>query len=148
MRYDALPDVILPTFSPSDRPVGNYHYQLFRVDVPEAGHYTFRAVGTMDSYAYFYDDQFQSSSPSENLITSNDDDGADPNFRFSVDLSDQISYYLAYTWREVETLDYLLGIIVSGPAEALLTPTTGRFLFYFLLRKIISMISQRICRLL
>ncbi|CAF1512026.1 unnamed protein product [Adineta ricciae] len=59
--------------------------------------YIFMSDSTIDTYGYFYNNSFDPSRPSQNLITSNDDGGTNRRFQLYTTLQSQYTYILVVT---------------------------------------------------
>ncbi len=82
----------------------------------------------MDTYGCFYDDSFDPSNPSRNLITCNDDSAGSTQFQINVTLQSGGTYVLAVTtYSAAGTGNF--SIRAAGPASVALTsitPSTSR----------------------
>lgn len=115
-------------FTRFDATDGSYYYELFTIEFNVSGLYAFRSNSTYDNYGYLYHTQFNPSSPTENLVDSNDDYGNDPNFLIVADLTFGETYYLVCTWWAPDVFDPTHSLIVSGPAPVTLSSQTGDLL--------------------
>jgi len=101
--------------------VGTYYYQAIQVRVYTSGRYSFTSSSSMDTYGYFYSDTFDPSSPSQNLIASDDDSGGSGQFRINVTLSYANTYILVVTTYPPSTTG-TFSVTGLGPASVSLTP--------------------------
>jgi hypothetical protein len=74
-----------------------YYYQAIQVTVHTGGTYSFTSSSSIDTYGCFYDDSFDPSNPSRNLITCNDDSAGSRQFQIKVTLQSGRSYVLVVT---------------------------------------------------
>ena len=117
-----------PIFSRPGNAGNYYYYQAIRVTVPTAGAYTFSSISSIDTFGYLYNDPFDPSNPSQNLIASDDDGGGSNQFRIIASLQPSRRYVLVVsTWRAGDTGNFL--VRASGPSSVDLTgftPSTSR----------------------
>ena len=76
---------------------GDYYYQAVRLVAWGSGNYILSSKSSIDTYGYLYRNLFDPSSPSQNLITSDDDSAGDGQFQISVYLSYGLAYILIVT---------------------------------------------------
>jgi hypothetical protein len=75
----------------------NYYYEAFQVNVPESRTYTIWSSSEIDPYGFIYEIHFDSLNPTENLISSDNDDGYDSQFKFEIPLYMDTTYILVVT---------------------------------------------------
>ena len=68
------------------RPEGNgrYFYAAVQVNFPSSGNYNFRSSSTLDTYGCLYSNPFVPTTPTTNLIVSDDDSAGNNQFEFTV----------------------------------------------------------------
>ncbi|CAF1451440.1 unnamed protein product [Adineta ricciae] len=100
--------------------VSHTYYEAYRVTVPINGSYIFTSSSKVDTYRYLYSDSFSPVDTRQNLITEDDDNGGNSQFRFETNLETYRAYILiATTYRENTTGEYRL--IISGLASVNIT---------------------------
>jgi hypothetical protein len=102
----------------------DYHYfQAIQVTVSVNGIYIFDSNSTADTRGYFYQNSFDPSVPTTNLVTDNDDGGGMLQFRIRVNLQAGTTYILVVTTHR----QYVTGtfsVSAAGPSIATLTAIT------------------------
>ncbi|CAF1065535.1 unnamed protein product [Rotaria sordida] len=124
---------VLSTTSPIFyRPYGMtskyYYFKAIQVTASTAGIYVFKSNNTMDTRAYFYQNSFDPSDPTVNLVTDNDDGGGYPNFRIEAKLESGRTYILVVTTHR-ESVIGSFSVSATGPASisfTSITPSTSR----------------------
>ena len=108
----------------------NHYYQVFEVTVSGKGLYSLICGGAVDSVGYIYHDAFNASAPSRNLLTYDDQHGANDvfggndQFGLTLILESNVTYYLvATTYREFRFGSF--EIIVQGEGQATISAVTG-----------------------
>jgi hypothetical protein len=105
-----------------------YYFNAIQVTVQATGTYTFTSDSELDTIGYFYDNSFDPSEPTVNLITEDDDGDSHFQFRIELFLETGRTYILVVTTHaESETGSF--SVSASGPSSAELisiTPTTSR----------------------
>ncbi|CAF1224050.1 unnamed protein product [Adineta ricciae] len=130
------------------RPTGTgvrYYYQSLRIQVTTSSVYTFACSSQLDTFGYLYSYSFDSSRPTTNLITSDDDSNDDRQFRIRASLQSGSTYILVVTtYKEEETGRFTItasrpygtsGISMSPSAtyfDGTLTTTSPKFSLSFL----------------
>jgi hypothetical protein len=89
------------------------------VTVSISGEYTFTSASTIDTFGIFYNDLFDSSNPSRNLIKYDDDSGNGNQFQIILDLQSARTYILVVTTFSPTTTGYF-SISATGPASTVL----------------------------
>ena len=82
------------------RPNGNrsqYYFEAIQVAVQTNGTYTFVTDSTIDTYGCLYNDQFDPTNSSSNLVRTDNDSGQGKNFSFTVNLTAAQSLILVVT---------------------------------------------------
>ncbi len=126
--YSGILSSSSPRFTRANINTGNFYYQAIQVVVSTTGTYTFTSTSSFDAYGYLYDGSFNPLSPSQNLITSDDDSGGG-NGQFQITRSFQSgrTYILVATTYSA-SITGSFSIRATGPASAamtLFTPTTS-----------------------
>ena len=77
-----------PTYSPPHQPTPDHFYDTIRLTVATSGNYTIRSssVTGTNLYGYLYINNFDPFNPSSNLIASDDNNGGNQQFIFTVAL--------------------------------------------------------------
>ena len=77
-----------PTYSPPHQPIPGHFYDAIRLTVATSGNYTIRSssVTGTNLYGYLYINNFDPFNPSSNLIASDDNNGGNQQFIFTVAL--------------------------------------------------------------
>ena len=99
------------------------YFQALQVTVSTPGIYFFTSNSTIDTRGYFYQNSFDPSNSSANLVTDNDDSGGLLQFRIQVYLQSGRTYVLVVTTHR----EYIMGnfsVSAAGPAFASLTAIT------------------------
>lgn len=103
-----------PKFSRPDGGSSKYYYHAIQVTVNTTGTYNFTSSSSINTYGYFYNDIFNASYPSQNLIASDDHGNSFGQFEISHHLESRYVYVLIVT-----TLDNItersFSIITTGP---------------------------------
>lgn len=87
-----------PRFSgPDNNSNDNYYYDLFQVNVPITGNYTFESRGIIDLYGLLYYPIFDPTLPRENRLVINGDLNNYGRFRISQILRSDRNYFLVVT---------------------------------------------------
>lgn len=110
--------------------IGCYYYQAIKMNTDTNGIYTIISNSSMNTYGYLYDNSFDSTRPSQNLITSNDGSMGNGQFWIRNNLKSYHTYFLVVTTHEPDITGYVL-ITVVGPTSVILysyTVTTGRLI--------------------
>ncbi|CAF4274969.1 unnamed protein product, partial [Adineta steineri] len=111
------------SFARPDYSSAGYYYEAIRVTVHMSGRYSFTSISSYDTYGYLYNDPFNPSKPSRNLIASNDDGGINHQFRINATLQSGSTYVLVFTtFTTGETGSF--SIAVTGPTMATLSSYT------------------------
>lgn len=96
---------------------GTYYYRAMEVSISMSGIYNFSSSSSLDTYGYFYNDSFNPSYPSSNLIAEDDDGSDDRQYLISVDLQSGRTYTLVTTTHGTsETGNF--EVVAVGPASA------------------------------
>ncbi len=104
------------TFS---RPKGNtdcYYYQAIRIENYTNGIYAFISNSSMNTYAYLYNNSFDPSSPSQNLITPYYESNSDGLFPITYSLQSYQTYILVVATHAADSTGELLLITAAGPS--------------------------------
>ena len=97
-----------------------YYYNAIEVSVRTTGTYTLKSSSSIDTYGYLYQGNFYPSSPSINLISSDDDGAGSRQFQLTSNLQSNIKYILVFTTYD-ERITGQFNIIASGPDDVSLT---------------------------
>jgi hypothetical protein len=108
------------TFSRNGAAGSVYYYNAIEVSVRTTGTYTFKSSSSMDTYGYLYERNFYPSSPSTNLISSDDDGAGSGQFQLASSLQSNVKYILVFTTYG-ERIIGQFDIIASGPDDVFLT---------------------------
>ena len=104
------------------------YYEAVKINVHTPGNYSIRSISALDTFGSLYNDTFDPTYPSLNLLQSNDDGAGSSQFFLSLVLQTMIDYILvATTFSPMETGEF--SIIVQGPATVnfTLTNATGQY---------------------
>lgn len=116
------------TFSrPSGSASQYYYYEPIQMTISTNGTYIFTSNSSMNTYGYLYKNAFTSYSPSQNLITSDDDSNGDGQFKISLILESGSTYVLIVTTYYQNNIGSFL-ITAVGPAlidSTWITPSTN-----------------------
>lgn len=93
----------------------HFYYEAIEVSVSMEGVYTFTGRSQINTYAYLYDEKFDSNNPTLNLITQYEDSVGKEQFKFTALLHPDHLYVLVATTSNPETTGEF-SIISSGPA--------------------------------
>jgi hypothetical protein len=121
--YSGILSSSSPTFTRPNSNTGYYYYQAIQVTVSTAGRYTFASTSSMDTYGCLYSDSFDPSSPSQNIITSDDDGDGGSQFRINVTLQSGRIYVLVVTTFGASTAGTFT-ITAVGSGSANMIPVT------------------------
>ncbi|CAF1080631.1 unnamed protein product [Adineta steineri] len=102
---------------------GCYFYQAYRIETSMNGFYTFFSNSSMDTYGYLYNNSFDPSRPSLNLIESNDNGATNLQFRISSFLHSARKYILVVTTNS-ENIQVNFRITAVGPSWVYFSPIT------------------------
>ncbi len=72
----------------------SYHYEAIQVVVATTGTYTFKSISNLDTYGYLYNQSFDPSYASENLIIEDDEMGKLHQFQMTATLEAGVPYVL------------------------------------------------------
>ncbi|CAF1282476.1 unnamed protein product [Rotaria sp. Silwood1] len=75
----------------------DYYYQAFRLLVSTAGSYSFQSISTFNTYGYIYNNSFNASDPSANIVVYNDDDAGSSQFLLNISVDTLTKYILVVT---------------------------------------------------
>jgi hypothetical protein len=102
----------------------DYHYfQAIQVTVSVGGIYIFKSNSTADTRGYFYQDSFDPSVPTANLVTEDDDAGGMLQFSIRVNLQSTRTYILVVTTHR-QSVTGTFSVSAAGPSIASLTAIT------------------------
>ena len=87
--------------------------------VIETGYYVIRSDSRIDSYGSLYKSTFNPLNPSENLLSAQDDDFFDLQFRFNIHLNGNMTCVLVITTYELKETGQF-SLIVQGPSKVIL----------------------------
>ena len=87
--------------------------------VIETGYYVIRSDSRIDSYGSLYKNTFNPLNPSENLLSAEDDDFFDLQFRFNIHLNGNMTCVLVITTYGLEETGQF-SLIVQGPSKVIL----------------------------
>ncbi|CAF1088909.1 unnamed protein product [Adineta steineri] len=105
-----------PTFIRPNRLFGTiFYYQAIQISVSISGFYTISSVSTIDTYGYLYNNSFNSSVPSRNLLSSDDDSGGNSQFMFIIYLQAMAKDVLVATTYTAQ-IKGIFSIIGLGPS--------------------------------
>ncbi|CAF1575460.1 unnamed protein product [Rotaria sp. Silwood1] len=93
---------------------GYFYYQSIDLNISKDGYYTIRCYSNIDTYGYIYNKTFNYYSPSENILSFNDDYGGNSQFMFNMFLNSLTKYILVVTTYS-SNVKGSYSIIVSGP---------------------------------
>jgi hypothetical protein len=75
-----------------------FYYETFEVKVPEIRYYTIQSSSNIDTYGYVYENSFNPLNTTENLLSSDDNDGGSGGqFKIEVPLYVDTTYILVVT---------------------------------------------------
>ncbi|CAF1550639.1 unnamed protein product [Adineta ricciae] len=77
----------------------NHYYESFQIEVPENRYYSIWSSADFDTSAFIYEKSFDSLHPNENLLTKDDDEAFDNQFKLELPLYNNIIYVLVVTTR-------------------------------------------------
>ncbi|CAF3781040.1 unnamed protein product [Adineta steineri] len=112
------------SFARPDYSSAGYYYEAIRVTVHMSGRYSFTSISSYDTYGYLYNDPFNPSKPSRNLIASDDDSGNSNQFRINATLQSGNTYVLVFTTYSTGVTGSF-SIAVTGPTMATLSSYTS-----------------------
>ncbi|CAF4124165.1 unnamed protein product, partial [Adineta steineri] len=112
------------SFARPDYSSAGYYYEAIRVTVRTSGRYSFTSISSYDTYGYLYNDPFNPSKPSRNLIASDDDSGNSNQFRINATLQSGNTYVLVFTTYSTGVTGSF-SIAVTGPTMATLSSYTS-----------------------
>ncbi|CAF4036671.1 unnamed protein product [Adineta steineri] len=105
-----------PTFVPPSRSSRtSFYYQAIEISVSISGFYTISSDSTIDTYGYLYNNSFNSSVPSRNLLSSDDDSGGNSQFMFIIYLQAMAKDVLVATTFTAQ-IKGIFSIIGLGPS--------------------------------
>ncbi|CAF1233750.1 unnamed protein product [Adineta steineri] len=111
------------SFARPDYSSTSYYYEAIQVTVRTSGRYSFTSISSYDTYGYLYNDPFNPSKPSRNLIASDDDSGNSHQFRINATLQSGSTYVLVFTTLSTwQTGSFR--IAATGPAPVTLSSYT------------------------
>ena len=93
-NYSSALTTEFPTFARPGTSTANYHYEAIQVIVFTTDTYTFNSVGSFDTFGYLYNDPFDSSNPSQNLIVQDDQSDGNNQFQMTATLQAGVPYVL------------------------------------------------------
>ncbi|UJR12884.1 hypothetical protein I4U23_017058 [Adineta vaga] len=93
-----------------------YYYQAIKINILTSGSYTIASNSSMDTYGYLYNDMFNPSFPSQNLIAKSDDNAANSQFGFVQFLQSTETYIVVVTTYTVRIMG-AFSLIVNGAAS-------------------------------
>jgi len=102
-------------FIPSGQTTGQYYYKAIQFFVSTSGFYTFTSVSHIDMYGYLYNQSFNATAPSINLLISANSSGVSQQFSFET-LLQPGNYTLVATTYSGNFIGNF-SIIVYGPAN-------------------------------
>ena len=105
-------------------PNGLCYYEALKITVSTAGNYTIRSNSSMDTYGYIYNNTFDTSYPSRNMLQFNDEDADAQQFLLSMWLQTMITYIVVATTYGASVTGSF-SIIVQGPAVVSLSLTNA-----------------------
>lgn len=91
-----------------------FYYESIDLNISIEGLYSIQCNSSMDTYGYIYNNTFNSSFPTENLINQNDDGGGYRQFLFSMYFNSLTKYILIVT-TYLEDTTGPFSILVAGP---------------------------------
>ncbi|CAF3680571.1 unnamed protein product [Adineta steineri] len=107
----------------------NYYYQTIRVNVLETGYYALSSDSSMDTFGDIYEDDFDSMSPFENLLSQNYRSCSFQGFKFIAYLHTGTTYILVVTTFS-PNMTGSFSILTSGPNNITLDPYSKYFLLF------------------
>jgi hypothetical protein len=75
----------------------DYYYETILVNVSQAGDFTIMSQSSINTYGYIYENSFDPSDTSLNLLTEDDNSGSDDQFKLKAFLRPSIIYVLVVT---------------------------------------------------
>ena len=96
-------------------PSSLYYYEAIMINVHTTGDYSISSNGTLNTYGYLYNDTFDPTYPSNNLLQMDDNGGGSNQFKISMVLSTMVDYILVVTTSR-PSAKRAFSIIVQGPA--------------------------------
>ncbi|CAF1279829.1 unnamed protein product [Adineta ricciae] len=92
----------------------NYYYEAFEIEVTTAGSYILWSVGTMETFGYIYEKQFDPLKPFEHLLLQHSGDCNDGQFKLITNLQTNRKYILVATTYDLNVKGNF-SVIVAGP---------------------------------
>ena len=94
--------------------VSDYYYEAFEVNVVVASNYSFSTGSNISTSGYIYNDSFHPFNPSLNLLSENDNDCKNGQFKLTVFLQPWRRYILIVTTFSVNRTGKFL-VVIIGP---------------------------------
>jgi hypothetical protein len=91
-----------------------YYYEAIQVNVVESGCYGLSSNSTIDTDGYIYEDSFDPFNPTRNLLSQNNDNLNDTQFKFIIHLQVNTTYVLVVTMG-YPIVKEAFSIVLSGP---------------------------------
>ena len=101
----------------------NYYDEVMQVNVVDTGCYILGINSTVDTYGYIYKNNYNSSRPSENLLSHNDYESGGGQFRFASYLEANTKYILVVTTYSRNATEKF-SIVVSGSKSVTVNRTS------------------------
>ena len=111
--YSSRLSVDSPTYY-RDCEIPKCHYETLKIYVTKKGEYVLWSKINIDTYGYFYNNDFNSLKPSENLLVKHDGYCNDGQFKLIIDLEIDTRYVLVVTTYRPKTIGSF-SIFISGP---------------------------------
>ncbi len=93
---------------------GQYYYDQIEIFISQNGFYQFQSQSSINMFAYFYQNSFNSTNINSNLLTYDDDSGGNYQFYFRIFLNSDTNYILVATTYNNNTLGSFY-IYATGP---------------------------------
>ena len=101
-----------------------FYYEALKITVSTAGNYTIRSSSPLDTCGYLYNNTFDTTYPSRNMLQFNDDDAGSTQFLLSMWLQTMTDYILvATTFYPFYTGAF--SVVVQGPAVVSISVTNA-----------------------
>jgi hypothetical protein len=108
----------------------NYYYAAIQMNVIESGCYSVESNSTIDIYGYIYKNNFDPFNPTKNLLSQNDGNLNNTQFKFMISLQVNTTYVLVVATYQ-PSVTGTFSVFVSGPNNVSLN-RISEYLYFFL----------------